>query len=132
MNMSYTLYEFRHSQFQGLDYVFSEETNTLVMLPHGDEDGKMYNRGGQEISEAKILEIANIIRSAFARKYTINESEITISAAPCYPNTVHKNVKSLEILGDWNTPTWAAPDAIGLAFIIKSHDCSVRAGWNNC
>jgi hypothetical protein len=129
MEVFYDVYQ---DQFQLLDYVFAIEERLLVMLPHGSEDGRMFNRASQEVSEDFVLKIAAGLVAYMAEKFDINKEEISIAAAPCYPVALRQNVNHLDILGDWNTPTWAEMDSIDMAFVIKSWHCTVRRGYNNC
>jgi hypothetical protein len=61
-----------------------------------------------------------------AQEYSVDAESIHIAAAPCYPNAVRKNMESIEILGDWDSPTYAAKDSIDWAFVIKSWESTVR------
>jgi hypothetical protein len=126
MAMSYRFYEYEQKDYQGLDYVYCKDDKLLIMLPHGSEDGRIFDRSKTEISEETLLKWAELIRAAFARRYELNASDLKIAVAPCYPNAVRQKLNSVEVLGDWDTPTWAAPDAIEMSFIIKSHETTVR------
>ena len=129
----FVYYNFTQSQFQGLDYVIVRDDGLrLIMLPHGSKEGRMFDRANNEVSEDFVLRIAAIIREAVAKRDNFSEEDMQIAAAPCYPNLVRTKVESLEIMGDWDSYTWASPDAIDMSFIIKSHECSVRPNSSDC
>jgi hypothetical protein len=123
----FVYYNYTQGQFQGLDYVFVREAGlSLIMLPHGNKEGQLFDRGGNEVNEAFILEIAEIIRNSFAINEAFEASQCSIVAAPCYPKSASQIVEKLEILGNWDTPTYATEDLIGFQFVIKSWELTVR------
>ena len=124
--MSYTFWEYLDDQFQGLDYVYSPEDKLFVMLPHGNESGAIFDRAGNEITEEFVYKIAEMLRIYVSGLYAVEPESIQIAAAPCYPNQVRQNMKRIEVLGDWDTPTYAAKDSIDWAFVIKSWNITIR------
>ena len=104
------------SQWQGHDYAIVNDNGKplLIMLLYGSSDGVMTDRTGRVVvSEEELIKIAEEIRATMAIKFGFNPEECPIAAAPCYPNVIRARVKTLVILGDWDTRTCANDNFMG-------------------